>query len=188
MDRMRIGDVFSLLLSVVICLSIVSCARRQPEAESSAPEATLSPLASASIADSGLRALPSSAFRVEWGDLGALPSMAAGKTILVTVTVRNSSDQVWPDAKAADPSGSGAGAVRLSYRWMTASGRRVTEYKERVDLPKALSPGESAALSVPVVAPATPGDYQLQFDLVQELVTWFENKQAAKLVVPVKVL
>ena len=187
MGRLRTGGVVSLFLSVGICLSVASCARRKPEAESGAPEAALSPVAAAPIARSGLRALPVSAFRVEWKSPDPLPSMPAGAATPVAVTVRNSSDQVWPNAQAADPSGSGAGAVRLSYRWKTAAGGLLIGYKERIDLPNSLSPGESATLSVPVVAPSTPGDYKLQFDLVQELVTWFEDKNAAKLIVSVKV-
>jgi hypothetical protein len=38
-----------------------------------------------------------------------------------------------------------------------------------------------------VVAPAAPGDYALQFDLVQENVAWFEDRGAHRFLVPVRV-
>jgi hypothetical protein len=57
----------------------------------------------------------------------------------------------------------------------------------RGDLLEPLQPGASTSLTVQVAAPAQPGDYKLQLDLCQELVTWFEPKGAAPLVVPVKV-
>jgi len=50
-----------------------------------------------------------------------------------------------------------------------------------------LAPGASTALAVQVTAPAQPGDYQLQLDLCQELVSWFEAKGAVQLLAPVKV-
>jgi hypothetical protein len=42
-------------------------------------------------------------------------------------------------------------------------------------------------MAIEVNAPAEPGDYKLQLDLLQELVSWFEPHGAQKLLVPVKV-
>ena len=62
-----------------------------------------------------------------------------------------------------------------------------SSYDARADLRQPLRPGDSATLSIPVRAPKKPGEYQLQFDLVQELVSWFEEKGAPPLRVPVTV-
>jgi len=45
---------------------------------------------------------------------------------------------------------------------------------------------EAAQQHLATVA-GSPGDYKLQFDLVDELVTWFELKGASKLSQPVSV-
>ena len=114
--------------------------------------------------------------------------MAPGKTVPIQVTFKNAGDQTWPDPRTADAAGEGAYAVRLSYRWW-GPGESVAhgEYTVRADLPKPLAPGESVTLTIPVEAPAKPGRYKLQFDLVQELVVWFEDKGAPRRTVPVTV-
>jgi hypothetical protein len=43
----------------------------------------------------------------------------------------------------------------------------------RTALPYDLAPGEWVFIEARVTAPARPGDYQLQIDLVQDYVTWF---------------
>lgn len=132
--------------------------------------------------------LPDSAFRVEW-TAGEVPAeVGAGETFSVDLSVRNAGDRTWPDLRTADPSATGALAVRLSHRWwdetMTHS---VGDWVGREELPGPLAPGASAKLRVSVKAPPQPGAYLLQFDLVQELVAWFGDKGAAQLTFPVRV-
>jgi len=83
----------------------------------------------------------------------------------------------------------GAHAVRLGYRWWgTDENEPVADYgASRVDLPDALSPGQSQTLRVNVLVPDQPGEYRLQFDLVHELVAWFEARGAPRMMVPVSV-
>jgi hypothetical protein len=112
--------------------------------------------------------------------------MAAGEVALARVEVANSSPTVWPDPRSADPRGVGWLAVRLSSRWWTADGP-TSSYLLRADLSAPLPPGGSATLRLPVRAPASPGDYRLQVDLVEEGVAWFEDRGAERLVIPVRV-
>ena len=125
--------------------------------------------------------LPDSAFRVEWGELKAPAEMKVSETAKASVTVTNTSDQTWPDPKTADPSGSGAYAVRLAWRWRVAPDQKFGEGTSPVrgDLQKPLAPGESATFEFDIAAPGVPGDYTLHVDLVQELVGWFEGHGAA---------
>jgi hypothetical protein len=126
--------------------------------------------------------LPDSAFRVEWEKVELPAKFTHGQAATVRVTVKNVSDQTWPDARTADPSGSGVSAVRLSYRWWDINLMRpVGTWGGRVDLKGPVGPGESVTFTMPVTAPAAPNPYWLQFDLVQEMVAWFEGKGAAKL-------
>ncbi len=131
--------------------------------------------------------LPDSAFKVEWGAATIPPSLKPGEKVVVSVTFKNASTQTWPDSKTAGGKPPGSGAVRLSYRWWPPSSPLATPYTVRADLTTPLKPGASATLPIAVIAPNAPGDYRLQFDLVDELVAWFEEKGASKLIEPVAV-
>ena len=45
----------------------------------------------------------------------------------------------------------------------------------RAWLPETLKPGASIDVPIEIVAPKTPGNYVLKFDLVSEGIDWFEN-------------
>ena len=126
-----------------------------------------------------LMALPDSAFKVTWGLVKQPDRLKAGETARFEVTFTNASDQVWPDVpRAADPA-TGAGAVRLSYRVRRPQDGSVTRnYLNRADLSAPLSPGAVTTLPFDVELPGEPGTYEVQFDLVQEQVAWFETKGA----------
>ena len=138
-----------------------------------------------------VKALLASAFRLEWiGPPNAPATVPAGYVFPVTATVKNTSVQVWPDPQSSDATPYAAGSVRLGYRWRKGSespAPNVGYADARGDLLAPLGPGASTSLTVKVTAPPQPGDYALQLDLCQELVSWFEAKGAASLVVPVKV-
>ncbi len=118
----------------------------------------------------GANALPDSAFRVSWGVSMFPIRCRPGRIALASVTFKNASPDTWPDRKSSGGSPPGAGAVRLSYRWWRPGSPLPTSYEARADLREPLRPGNSTTLSFPITAPKTPGDYELQFDLVQELV------------------
>src|SRR5690606_29966069 len=46
----------------------------------------------------------------------------------------------------------------------------------RWSLDEPLAPGESTVLQVPLQAPLEPGNYRLEWDMVQEQVVWFSEK------------
>lgn len=174
------------LAALLLPLAFAACGSGEYEDEETAPVPGAAPAAAPAAAVT-LRALAPSAYNVEWGQVELPPSFPAGKSTPVKVTFRNASDQTWPDKATADPKGDGSNAVRLSYRWLPAKPAMGDGYVVRVDLPRPLPPGESMSLTFDVKAPDQPGDHQIQFDLVQELVAWFEGRGAAKLVVSAKV-
>ena len=154
---------------------------------SGVPAAQLAAAASDATVKNRLLGQPSF-YRVAWEEPEVPARLAAGAAATLRVTVRNAGDGIWLHPGAADPGrASGHGAVRLSSRWLDAAGNPLTEYLLRVDLPHSVAAGTAARLEAPVRAPDAPGDYQLQLDLVQESVTWFEHQGAATLVVPVEV-
>ncbi len=83
---------------------------------------------------------------------------------LVPVSVTNSSGATWTTG--------GAGSVALSSHWLDALGRVLVWDGPRAPLPRAVAPGETIALSVPVGAiPA--GATQLVIDVVADGLRWF---------------
>lgn len=90
--------------------------------------------------------------------------MRAGSRGYVTVSVRNDSQVEWAPHRM----------VYVGNHW-TAEGVRLVLDDGRVDVPCPLGPGESAEVQLEIRAPETPGPYELELDLVQELVAWWED-------------
>jgi len=134
-----------------------------------------------------IMALPEDAFRVEWIRNTVPRVIRAGTSHNITVTFRNLSKVPWLDPKS-NGSATGAGAVRLGYRWWPPSSQVPLNWTPfRADLERPLEPGQAATLTLAIVAPQAPGEYRLQLDLLQELVAWFEAKGASHLLIPVRV-
>lgn len=170
-----------ILVSAVL---VAGCDRREERAIHDAP--TQGTVSAAPAAEP----LPASALRVKWGAATIPPRVAPGGTTLVSVTFTNIGDKPWPDKDAGDPSKrDGAHAVRLGYAWSRASEPDSPRDRrpERADLPHSIKPGESVTLDMSVVAPEAPGDYLLNFDLVQELLFWFSDRGADTLTIPIQV-
>jgi hypothetical protein len=99
----------------------------------------------------------------------ALPPMAAGEGVTVTVTLHNDGPMVWRAERVP--------VVHLSYHWMSADRSHYVVFEgERSPLPRDVQPGESVTIEAFVLAPTEAGRYYLQWDLVQEDVTWFSAK------------
>jgi hypothetical protein len=176
----------SIALATLLVVALGCRGRIEPVAgvpNSNAPSPA-APDPSASIG----KPLDDAAFRVDWSKPEIPSTMKPGATATVRITVTNKSSIEWLDRAKATPGGGGGYAVRLSYRWLKkGEDVPVVEYDARADLSKPLAPGASETLSIDVVAPGKAGDYLLQLDLVQELVSWFEGKGATPFKTPVAV-
>ncbi len=161
-----------------VALLALACGPERPPATgahaSSAP---------AALGATGRKDLPLSAYRIEWTPITAPAQLAPGQRIDVQVAFKNVGDAEWPATGRGD-----LYVVRLSQRWLKASGELVADYGAlRVELPGPVPAGQSAKLMAALVAPSTPGDYVVQFDLVHEGVTWFADRGAAKQFLAVQV-
>ncbi|HVF58846.1 MAG TPA: glycosyltransferase [Thermoanaerobaculia bacterium] len=117
--------------------------------------------------------LPDSAFQLTWLHSKIPGRVAAGEVVPVLVTIKNAGTHVWPNR--ASTGADGRYAIRLGY-WWEREGRMIGSKGNRIDLPRRLSPGESITLVARVITPVIPGSYDLQLDLLQELVAWFGEK------------
>jgi len=128
-------------------------------------------------------------YSLQWVSNDVPSTMPANKSTAVHVSVKNTGDWAWPNPSAANPpKPDGSYAVRLSYRWADATGKLLPQGAERGELSASVPAGETANFSMEILAPKDPGSYQLQLDLVEELVSFFSAKGAQKLIVPVTVV
>jgi tRNA (mo5U34)-methyltransferase len=78
----------------------------------------------------------------------------------------------WP---AAGEAATGRGAVSLGSHLLRDTEEEIDWDYGRARLPRDLEPGETARLELTARAPAAPGRYVVEFDMVAEHVTWFED-------------
>ncbi len=131
----------------------------------------------------GRKDLPESAYRIEWGELRLPAKLAPGERADVPLALTNAGSDTWPASGLPE-----LYVVRLSHRWLRASGEVLADYGAlRVDLPGPLPPRQSQRLVATLVAPSAPGDYLVEFDLVHEGVGWFSARGAGRKLVPVRV-
>jgi hypothetical protein len=129
-----------------------------------------------------------STYAAQWVDNNIPAAMRSGVPTPVQVRVKNTGDWTWPDAKAAHPSKpDGSYAVRLTYRWVGSDKTPLPENSGRGEISAPVPAGGTASFSIEIIPPKESGSYQLQLDLVQELVTFFSAKGVEKLSVPVTV-
>lgn len=93
-----------------------------------------------------------------------------GALLRFSVQARNTGDSTWLAATA-----DGAGAVALGGHLRTADGSVLDWDFLRRPLPGDVEPRQQAELQCELGAPAEPGRYRLELDLVAERVGWFES-------------
>lgn len=107
----------------------------------------------------------------------------AGEKVSVAVKVKNDSNAVWPALGQADHKYQ----VNLGNHWLDRNEKLLLNDDARGFLPRDLKPGEEITIPLKVTAPAAPGDYVLEFDMVQEFVGWFKQKGGQTFKLKVKV-
>lgn len=94
-------------------------------------------------------------------------AMIAGQTRTIDVDVHNAGNEVWPGGPDRRPQ------IRVGYRWRDLQGAIAVADGSHTPIPSELRPGRSALVPAVVLAPAVPGPYVLELDLVNEGVRWF---------------
>ena len=87
--------------------------------------------------------------------------------------MKNVSLTVWPSRGQPD----GSLLINVADAWFRNDGKSlVTNTDGRAGLLLDLWPGKAADIRLQITAPAQPGEYILEIDLVQEGVAWFKDK------------
>lgn len=113
--------------------------------------------------------------------VGPVPGeVMSGDHFVVWLSATNVGGDVWRAAAPGD-----RGAVRLGWRWYRGD-EEVSAGRETplADVP----PGRTVRFKARIFAPASPGDYTLDLDLVQEFVAWFGAQGQKPIRLPVRVL
>lgn len=91
-----------------------------------------------------------------------------GEKIRLNIEVLNQGNFIWMHG--------GENAVHLSYHVLDNQKKILIYENPRFDLPNDMRPDADTKIEVEFLPDLEPGDYILQFDLVEEKVTWFEDK------------
>jgi hypothetical protein len=98
-------------------------------------------------------------------------SAPASGLVSASVRVANTGVREW---EAGGPT-----PFQLSYHLLREDGRQLQYDGPRSPLPRLVQPGERVEVEAIVQAPTRPGEYILEWDMVQEGVAWFSWKGAA---------
>lgn len=129
--------------------------------------------------------LPDSAFKARiTPHVSSITVEAAGQTA-GRATVENSSDTTWRSL-GATPNGN-LHRIKLGNNWLNDSGEPLAHGDGRTNLPTDLKPTEKIDLDLVTNVPSEPGNYILELDMVQEMVTWFKDKGSETARIGVKV-
>jgi hypothetical protein len=122
-------------------------------------------------------------FKAELQLLDGLPRVQAGKPTTFQVRIKNASEVVWPSPERVG----GSYQVSLGNHWLNSQGQMLKQDDGRTTLHEDLAPGATTELTLTVNAPAEPGDYILEIDMLQEGVVWFGLTGSPTLKLPLKV-
>jgi hypothetical protein len=113
---------------------------------------------------------PSTDAEAQQGSLELLErprDLVAGEQRTLDVRVHNSGTAAWPWGNETVP------LIQVASRWFDTNGRELEESRLMTSLPAPILPGTSDLVPAHVVAPAAPGRYRVELDLVHEHVRWF---------------
>jgi hypothetical protein len=127
-------------------------------------------------------AFPDADYRAEITALNAPTTMRSGEKQVIKFRVKNLGYSTWPAVGNKE----GRFQVNIGNRWLRP-GTAINGLDGRTGMPDDLPPNGEVQLELTVTAPVEPGDYILEIDMVHEGVTWFYERGARPLHLPVRV-
>jgi tRNA (mo5U34)-methyltransferase len=95
-----------------------------------------------------------------------------GEDLAFKIRVKNAGLRPW---RMHGEDQSGKGAVQLGAHLLRSDEEELSWDYGRANLPNNLEPGAEAIISIGLQAPAKPGSYIVEFDMVEEHIAWFED-------------
>jgi hypothetical protein len=167
-------------LTMVGAVLLQACAQPESPANTAAPTAPAAPPAAAVVNSTPL---PDSSFKMALSVAAPPKELKAGAKLTLQVKVKNTGAASWPALERA----AGGYQVHLGNHWLDTNNKTLQLDDARGTLVEDLKPGGEATIPLEITAPAKPGGYVLELDMVQEGVSWFRDKGAQTLRLPVQV-
>jgi len=125
--------------------------------------------------------VPSGDYAVAWLDHNVPDTVPLDSVITASFKLKNEGSRHWL--------ANGPNPVHLAYNWFTPNGQLAGCWDSfRTSLPKDVPPGsEVNVTNVALKSPATPGQYVLRWDLVEEGMAWFSKEGARPLEMAIEV-
>jgi len=127
--------------------------------------------------------LPDEGFKARISIGNAPPSIKANSSTNINIKVKNISPVVWSSKGRQD----GNYKINLAYHWLDVGDRVVILDGVRASLPHDINPDEEVILDALVATPNEAGEYILEWDMVQEGVSWFKDKGGKTTRIPIKI-
>src|SRR2546426_7148875 len=108
--------------------------------------------------------VPKGPLAARWG-AWTIAEPRAGAVTRARVTVENAGTAAWRSR--------GIMGIQLASHWLDGHGNPIVWDGPRAPFPRAVEPGETIELELPIRAPIPPGRYRLAIDLVDEGRFWF---------------
>jgi hypothetical protein len=120
-------------------------------------------------------------YRATYEDFPSQLTLDAGKVTRVPLTIRNQGRIAWR--------AQGRQAVEVTYHWLDASAEKILIWDgARSAILSNVEPGARLKCEPWIRAPGKPGRYNLQWDMLQENMTWFSVMGPSRSLVEVTVL
>jgi hypothetical protein len=104
--------------------------------------------------------------RIRFAPASSSMKGGAGETLPLAVTITNGSKESLP---------AGENVSGLSYHLLDENGKTLQHDNDRTWLLAPLDPGQECSLELKISAPALPGKFKIEIDLVWEGVMWFKD-------------
>jgi hypothetical protein len=154
-----------LLLAALVCAAAFSACNPDDEEAPGENFETRSTRIEQPLAEGG--------FRAQLTPQNAPAEMAPGQQETLLVTIKNVGNTPWPAMGREDAKY----AITLRNRWLEPDGEKVVnDLDGGSSLPHDIRPNEEFTLPLKVKAPQQPGEYLLEFDMVQEQVNFFRER------------
>ena len=128
--------------------------------------------------------LPPQGFQAQLSIKNQPVTLKTNSIFKAEIVIKNNSPVIWPSQRGKEGD---RNWIRLAYRWYDLSGNPLSVPIERTSLPQDLGPQEQVQVMAKVVPPEKPGEYLLEFDMVQEGVEWFKSEKSPACIFKVKV-
>jgi len=116
--------------------------------------------------------LPIDAFKAEISTLNAPAAIKAKSEAFIKVKVKNASRYFWSASTSKDS----VNSIFIAYHWLDNRGNMLVKSGRVTSLPADLETGQEVVFDAKILAPDTPGQYILEFDMLQHCVSWFGDK------------